>query len=423
MSRKPVRVAVVGAGASGLMAAQRAAELGADVVLLEKTGRPGNKLRISGKGHCNVTNDGDVDDFIANFGPKGKFLRNSFSRFFNRDLVNFFERRGVRLVTERGGRIFPESGEADEIADCLIRSLREMAVEMRNDFPVYRIMVKEGRACGVIGKSSEELPADRVIVATGGASYPLTGSTGDGFRWAAALGHHVRAPIPALVPLEVAEDYARSMAGLTLKNIGITAYQRGRKFREISGDMIFTHFGVSGPVVLTISREIVERLDRGPVQLAINFKPALRRDILDARLLRELDENGDMLIKNILKHLLPYSAIPVFLKRLRWSGEERGCSITKGQRADLLELLSDFRLTVTRSRPISEAIVTSGGVELKEVDPRTMESRIVRRLYFCGEVLDIDANTGGYNLQAAFTTGWVAGESAAGKIGDEDSLD
>lgn len=411
-----IRVTVIGGGASGLMAARRAAELGAKVVLLEKTGRPGNKLRISGKGRCNLTNDGDIDDFIANFGAHGKFLRNAFSRFFNRDLIDFFETRGVRLVTERGGRIFPLSGDADEIADCLIRSLKELEVEIRNNYPVRRIAVKDHRACGTIGEGGIELAADKVIVAAGGSSYPQTGSTGDGYRWAAELGHHVITPIPALVPLEVAEDQAREMAGLTLKNIEVKAYLRGRKFQEIFGDLLFTHFGVSGPVILKISREIVERLDRGPIQLAINFKPALNRDKLDARLLRELDENGDMLIKNILKHLLPYSAIPVFLKRLRWSGEERGCSITRGQRADLLELLSDFRLTVTRSRPLAEAIVTAGGVEVKEIDPRTMESRIVRDLYFCGEVIDIDANTGGYNLQAAFTTGWVAGESAAGEI-------
>jgi predicted Rossmann fold flavoprotein len=257
------------------------------------------------------------------------------------------------------------------------------------------------------------MAADRVIVATGGMSYPQTGSTGDGFRWAAELGHRCNAPVPALVPLEIAEDYVREMAGLSLKNIRVTAYAQGRKFREIFGEMIFTHFGVSGPVILTISREISERLTRGPVQLAINFKPALEPAVLDARLLRELDQNGDMQIKNILKHLLPYSAIPVFLKRLRFTGAERGCLITRRQRDDLRELLSDFRLTVTRARPITEAIVTGGGVDVREIDPRTMGSKIIRGLYFCGEVIDVDANTGGYNLQAAFTTGWVAGESAA----------
>lgn len=415
MTAEPVLIAVVGGGASGMMAALRAAECGGKVILLEKTSRLGNKLRISGKGRCNVTNAGEIEDFIANFGRQGKFLYNAFSSFFNRDLIEFFEARGIRMVTERGGRVFPASGDADEIADCLAAELEKKEVAVKYNVPVRRIAVKENRACGVVSGTGEILAADRVIVATGGMSYPQTGSTGDGFRWAAELGHQCRAPVPALVPLEIAEGYAREMTGLSLKNIRVTVYARGRKFREIFGEMIFTHFGISGPVILTISREISERLAVGPVQLAINFKPALEPAVLDARLLRELDENGDMQIKNILKHLLPYSAIPVFLKRLRFTGAERGCLITRRQRDDLRELLSDFRLTVKGCRPISEAIVTGGGVDVKEIDPRTMESKIVRGLYFCGEIIDIDANTGGYNLQAAFTTGWVAGENAASK--------
>lgn len=415
MKTDPVQVTVVGGGASGLMAASRAAERGAKVVLLEKTARLGNKLRISGKGRCNVTNDGEIDDFLANFGSRGKFLHNAFSRFFNRDLIEFFENRGVRMVTERGGRIFPLSGDADEIADCLAGELKKMAVEIEYDRPVRRIAVSDNTVRGTVGVDGVTLPADKVIVATGGMSYPQTGSSGDGFRWAAELGHRINPPVPALVPLEIAEPYAWEMAGLSLKNVLVTAYARGRKFREIFGEMLFTHFGVSGPVILTISREIFERLTRRPVQIAINFKPALSPAALDVRLLRELDENGDAQIKNILKHLLPVSAIPVFLKRLRWSGAERGCNITRRQREDLRELLSDFRLTVTRTRPITEAIVTGGGVEVKEIDPRTMGSKIIHGLYFCGEVIDVDANTGGYNLQAAFTTGWIAGESAAGK--------
>jgi len=413
MKTEPGRVAVVGGGASGLMAAGRAAELGKSVILLEKTARLGNKLRIAGKGRCNITNDGGIDDFIANFGRHGKFLYNSFSRFFNRDLIEFFESRGVRLVTERGGRVFPMSGDADEIADCLIAELARQKVTVRCNFPVRRIDVDGNRVRGVIAENGETIPAATVILATGGRSYPQTGSTGDGYRWAAEFGHRVNEPKPALVPLEIAEDYAREMTGLSLKNVKVTAYARSRKFREIFGEMIFTHFGVSGPIILTISREVAERLTNVPVQLAINFKPALLPAALDARLLREFDEWGDMQIKNILKHLLPLSAIPVFLKRLRLSGAERGCLINRRQRADLGELLADFRLTVTRSRPISEAIVTSGGVDVKEIDPRTMESKLVRGLYFCGEVIDVDANTGGYNLQAAFTTGFVAGESAA----------
>jgi len=415
MKTEPVMIAVVGGGASGMMAAQRAAERGGKVILLEKTAKLGNKLRISGKGRCNITNDGEIEDFMANFGHHGKFLYNAFSSFFNCNLIEFFENRGVRMVTERGGRVFPASGDADEIADCLAAELEKREVAVKYNSPVRQVAVKENRVCGVVEGSGETLTADRVIVATGGMSYPQTGSTGDGFRWAAELGHQCSAPVPALVPLEIAEGYACEMAGLSLKNIRVTAYARGRKFREIFGEMIFTHYGVSGPVILTISREISERLTRGPVQLAINFKPALEPAVLDARLLRELDQNGDMQIKNILKHLLPYSAIPVFLKRLRFTGAERGCLITRRQRENLRELLSDFRLTVTRTRPIAEAIVTGGGVDVKEIDPRTMESKIIRGLYFCGEVIDVDANTGGYNLQAAFTTGWVAGESAATK--------
>lgn len=408
------KVAVVGGGAAGMMAARRAAELRAEVILLEKTPRLGNKLRITGKGRGNLTNLGDIDEFMANYGAGGKFLRNAFARFFNRDLMEFFESRGVRLVTERGGRVFTASGSAGEIAECLIAELRKYNVSIRCGFPVQRIEAADRRVRGVTAENGETIAADKVIVATGGLSYPQTGSTGDGYRWALDLGHLIVTPAPALVPLEILEDYVRAMAGLSLKNVKVAAYAGSRKFREAFGEMLFTHFGVSGPIILEISRDVARRLAAGPVFLSVNFKPALTPADLDQRLLRELDRGGDAKIKNILKRLLPNKAIAVFLKRSRLTGAERGCKITRAQRENLRELLLDFRMTVTGTRPIREAIVTAGGVDLREINPKTMESRIVRGLYFCGEVIDIDGDTGGYNLQAAFTTGWVAGESAAG---------
>lgn len=410
------RVIVIGAGPSGMMAAGRAAETGGGVLLLEKMERLGAKLAITGKGRCNITNNEEIDQFLDHYGPSGKFLRNCFARFFSRDLIDFFETRGVATVVERGGRVFPVSSDAEEIVNCLHRYVLAHGVEIRTECPVDRVRVKASRICGVLA-NGEDLPGDRVIIATGGLSYPRTGSTGDGLRFAQDLGHRVRKPEPGLVPIEVEEEFIRSMKGLSLKNVELTALIDGRVFARRFGEMLFTHFGISGPIVLTMSRDIVKALRRGRVSVSINFKPALAADILDKRLLREFEQHGRMKWKNVLKHLLPEAAVDVFVARSGIPAAKKASEVNREERQRLRELLTDFTLTVRGPRPIAEAIITDGGVALDEIDPYTMASKLVKGLFFCGEVIDIAGDTGGYNLQAAFSTGYVAGENA-GRLGN-----
>lgn len=406
------RIIVVGGGASGMMAASRAAECGGQVILLERTARLGNKLNITGKGRCNITNMAELDEFIRSYGKNGRFLYGCFAKFFNSDLIEFFEKRGVATVVERGNRVFPKSNEAGEITRCLINYLKGNKVSIKTDFRVSKVVIDGNRARGVKGKD-ETINCDVVIIATGGMSYPRTGSSGDGYKLAVELGHRIIPPTPGLVPLEIEESYVKEMAGLSLKNVRVTGFLNGKSFQEMFGEMLFTHFGLSGPVILTMSQIIVQKLKEGKVTLSINFKPALTEEMLEKRILREFSEYGKMKFKNILKHLLPNKAIPVFMKILRIAEDKRCSEIDKAERQRLIELLSDFKMTVKRPRPIEEAIVTSGGVALDEINPKTMESKKIKGLYFCGEVIDVDGNTGGYNLQEAFSTGYVAGESAS----------
>ena len=413
----PRRVIVVGAGASGLMAAGQAAEMGASVLLLEKMDRPGRKLRITGKGRCNLTNVAPVSDFIAHFGPSGCFLRQAFYRFFTPDLLALFEELGVPTVTERGGRVFPVSQEARDVVDALVRWVRSGGVEIQTRLPVERLLVQGERVVGVKASpdpTGRTYRADAVIVATGGASYPATGSTGDGYRLAESVGHTVVPVRPALVPLETAGDVAPRLQGLSLRNVTAQIWIDGQEQAELFGEMLFTHFGVSGPIILSLSRQVVDALrqDRRVV-LSIDLKPALDEDKLDARILRDLDAHGKRHFRTLLKGLLPSKLIPVCIDLTGIPPHKEAHQITAQERERLRTWLKDFRLEVTGHRPFSEAIVTAGGVETREVDPRTMASRLVEGLYFAGEVLDVDADTGGYNLQAAFSTGWLAGRSAA----------
>lgn len=433
------RVLVVGGGPAGLMAAGQAAGLGAETLLLEKMNRPGRKLRITGKGRCNLTNVASVSQFIAHFGPNGRFLRQAFSRFFSADLIAFFDALGVRTVTERGGRVFPVSEEADEVVDALIGWARECGVTFETHSPVERLLVEEGRVVGVqlarvaaagearsrAGARNGPVPkserldeqvcrADVVIVATGGASYPGTGSTGDGYRMARSVGHTIVPIRPALVPIETAGDIAARLQGLSLRNVTVRVYIDGSVQAEAFGEMLFTHFGVSGPIVLTLSREIVDALRAGQrVTLSIDLKPALDERKLNARLLRDLDAFGKRQYATLLKELLPAKLIPVCVELTGIPSHKVAHQITSRERKRLRSWLKDFRLDVTGHRPLAQAIVTAGGVDTREVNPRTMASRLVAGLYFAGEVLDLDGDTGGYNLQAAFSTGWVAGRSAA----------
>ncbi|HEY70031.1 MAG TPA: NAD(P)/FAD-dependent oxidoreductase [Anaerolineae bacterium] len=423
------RVIVVGGGASGLMAAGQAAASGAETILLEKMDRPGRKLSITGKGRCNLTNIATIDDFIAHFGRNGRFLRRAFARFFSHELMTFLEARGVQTVTERGGRVFPASGDAHQIVEALVSWGREVGVRMATGVRVERLVVEKGRVSGVMlaavpagglaaaeraDRSKRMQPADAVILATGGASYPATGSTGDGYRMAEEVGHTLVPIRPALVPLETDGNTASKLQGLSLRNVSVSLVFDGRKGAQAFGEMLFTHFGVSGPIILTLSRRVVDALREGrQVAISIDLKPALDEKKLDARLLRDLDAYGKRHFRTLLKGLLPHKLIPVCVEQTKIAADRRAHQLTSDERRRLRDWLKDFRLLVTGHRPLAAAIITAGGVSTREVDPRSMASRLVKGLYFAGEVLDIDADTGGYNLQAAFSTGWVAGRSAA----------
>lgn len=413
-----------------MMAAGQAAELGAETLLLEKMDRPGRKLRIAGKGRCNLTNVAPLSEFIAHFGANGRFLRQAFSQFFASDLVAFFEELGVSTVTERGGRVFPASGQAcpelvlspvegrsrraQDVVDALVRWVGERGVTLRTRSPVERLLVEEGRVVGVQVSRGRVYRADAVIIATGGASYPATGSTGDGYRLAESVGHAIVPIRPALVPLETAGDIAPRLQGLSLRNVTVRVWVNGKKQAEAFGEMLFTHFGVSGPIILSLSKQVVDALRLGQrVILSIDLKPALDERKLDARLLRDLDAHGKQQFRTLLKGLLPRKLIPVCIDLTGIPPDKVAHQITAQERKRLRTWLKDFRLEVTGYRPFTEALITAGGVDTREVDPRTMASRLVEGLYFAGEVLDVDADTGGYNLQAAFSTGWVAGRSAA----------
>ena len=406
------RVIVIGAGASGMMAALMAAENGAQVMLFEKNDRPGKKILISGKGRCNVTTDKDTTEIINSFLHNGKFLYTALASFSNQQVKYFFEEAGVPLKVERGERVFPVSDQAKDIVNALRRKLEAAGVDLWLNATVKEVLYEDGRAVGVLLPNGRKIEADCVIVATGGASYPGTGSTGDGYHFARKAGHNIVTLRPSLIPLECAEGYVKELQGLSLKNVTFTiTTAEGKKLAEDFGEMLFTHFGVSGPIVLTQSYKAVDywQKNKQPLVGSIDFKPALSREKLDARFLREIEEQNKKQLKNSLPALMPSKLIPVFLKRANVSGDKAMHQITKEERMRMVDTLKDFRFTITKARPIEEAIVTAGGVSVKEVSPKTMESKLVKGLYFTGEVLDIDGMTGGFNLQAAFSTGYLAG--------------
>ncbi|MBN2255027.1 MAG: NAD(P)/FAD-dependent oxidoreductase [Deltaproteobacteria bacterium] len=420
----PYHVIVVGGGAAGLMAASQSAEAGARTLLLEKMDRPGRKLRITGKGRCNLTNVVPLPVFLEHFGVNGRFLRQAFSRFFSDDLIEFLHDMGVKTVTERGGRVFPESEKAQDVVDALIARAKHSGVTIVTGAPVERLIIEDGAVRGVavtavhpgrrVVPSSRTEPetyrSDRVIIATGGASYPATGSAGDGYRLAESAGHRIVPIRPALVPVETGGATASKLQGLSLRNVTATVMINGVKKSAATGEMLFTHFGLSGPIILSLSGDIVDALrSRNTVTVSIDLKPALDEAKLDDRLLRDLNQQGRKLFQTFLRGLLPRKLIPVCVE-LTTIDENKLChQITAAERRILRTWVKDFRLPVTGHRPLTEAIITAGGVDTKEVDPRTMESKIIRGLYFSGEILDIVADTGGFNLQAAFSTGWVAG--------------
>ncbi|MDD3814622.1 MAG: NAD(P)/FAD-dependent oxidoreductase [Desulfocapsaceae bacterium] len=410
---KKRKIIVVGGGAAGLMAAGQAAATGADVLILEKMKRPGRKICITGKGRCNITNVAGIKEFIDHFGNNGRFLRQAFSRFFAPELMAFLEQQGLELVNERGGRVFPASGKAPDVVKIFQQWLQKCGVKINTSAKVEMLLTTNGHVSGVLC-DDEALGCDAVILATGGASYAATGSTGDGYRLAASVGHTIVPIRPALVPLEVAGDLTASMDGLDLRNINVRLIINGKRCRQAFGEMSFTKFGVTGPVILTLSGEVVDGLRReDSITLSIDLKPALDEQKLDARLLRDLESRSKEQIHSILRGLLPREMIPVCLKLTEIPADRLGGQVTAKERKRLKVWLKDFRLEVSGHRSFTEAIITAGGVDLKEVEPRTMESRKAPGLYLAGEVLDIQGDTGGYNLQAAFSTGWLAGRSAA----------
>jgi len=399
------------------MAAGQAASHGAKTLLLEKMDSPGRKLRITGMGRCNLTNTVNSEEFIAHFGPNGQFLRQVFSRFFNQDLIEFMERIGIETITERGGRVFPKEMDAKALTEELIDWVRTCGVEIVTKSAVERISAADGKVTGIHLRDGRSITCNQVIIATGGASYVGTGSTGDGFRMAEALGHTIVNTRPALVPLKTKGTTAQQLQGLPLRNVRISLFVNSKKANEMFGEMLFTHFGVSGPVMLTLSGEIVDALSKGKnVEISIDLKPALNEDQLDARLRRELDSHGKQMSATMLKRLMPIKMVPVCAELAGLAADKPCHQITAEERSRLLRWMKDFRLIINGHLPLEAAMITAGGVSLKEVDPRTMESRIVEGLFFAGEVLDLAADTGGYNLQEAFSTGWLAGRSAAEKI-------
>ena len=405
-------VIVIGAGPAGLLAAGRAAELGGRILILEKMRTPGRKLLITGKGRCNITNDASIGEFIKHVYPNGRFLRNVFSQYYSQDILGLLHKYGVETTLERGGRYFPTSNKSKDILDALLKWLNELKVEIRYGERVEKLLIENQSVKGLQANGQTFL-SKNIILATGGKSYPATGSNGEGFELARAGGHSVETLIPALVPVETSGNAAQRLQGLTLKNVRATVWSNGKKSGEDFGEMLFTHFGLSGPIILTLSRIIVTELQKkNKVEISIDLKPALDEQKLDKRLIRDLNEQGKKKIGNIFRNWLPASMIPVFIDLLRINPEKEGHQISSKERKQIRNMLKNMRFTISHHRSFKEAIITAGGVSTREISPKTMESKLVKGLYFAGEMIDLDAETGGYNLQIAFSTGWLAGNSS-----------
>jgi hypothetical protein len=390
------------------MAAQRA-KRGSEVILLEKMSQTGRKIGISGKGRCNLTNVAALDDFLVRFGKNGRFLRQCFQQFFSRELIDFFESRNLPLVTERGGRVFPESGRALDVVKVLNDWLQAERVMVKKTAPASVILAEQGRVNGVVC-NGERLACDNVILTTGGKSYPRTGSTGDGYSLAESLGHTIVPLRPALVPLISRDKKVHRMAGLELRNVAVRLYLDGKRKGQEFGELSFTGFGLTGPVILTLSSGIVDALDAGrKVTLSLDLKPALDEKKLDNRLIRDFSSRHGEPIDSILRGLLPRQMVPTCLESCDLPLNIETGNFPAKMRKRLVQWLKDFRIDISGYRSYDEAIITAGGVNLKEIDPMTMESKIVKGLFLAGELLDLQADTGGYNLQAAFSTGWLAG--------------
>ena len=407
-------IIVVGAGPAGMMAAIRAAQLGQDVVLLEINPILGRKLLLSGKGRCNLTNTSDLDPFLKRFSGNGQFLRDAFKKFFNRDLMEFFENRGLGLRVERQARVFPVTDKSSSITDVLEKELQKNKVKVLYKTSAQDLIVKNGAVAGVAVGGAKIFSADRVILACGGVSYSFTGSAGAGLKVAAKLGHTILPLRAGLAPLKTAQKFVRDLEGITLKNIRIKFSDGRRQIITPVGELLFTANGISGPLVLTLSGSIGDWLgEKCNIYAEIDMKPGLTHEQLDARLLRDFKLNARKTLKNTLKAILPQRLINTCLEVVKINPDEKCGQVKQAERRKIISFLKGLRLDIASVAPIEEAMVTRGGVSLKEINPRTMESRLVKGLYFAGEMIDVDADTGGFNLQAAFSTGYLAGESAA----------
>ena len=403
-------VIVVGGGAAGMMAAIFAARNGQNVTLLEKNEKLGKKIFITGKGRCNITNASEIEDLFSAVISNPKFLYSGFYSFTNDQVIHFFEELGVATKIERGNRVFPVSDHSSDVIAALAREMQHLKVKVQLHCEVKELLINnEKEIKGVRLANGKKMTADAVVVATGGISYPSTGSTGDGYRFARNCGHKVTELFPSLVPMEVKEWYAKELQGLSLKNIEIHITDGKKKLYDEFGEMLFTHYGVTGPVILSASSIVGKTLEKKELVLHIDLKPALAEEQLDKRLLREFEANHNKQFKNAIDSLLPAKLRPVIIELSGIEEEKKVHEITKEERLNLLRLIKDFHMTLTGLRGYNEAIITKGGISVKEIDPGTMESKLIKNLYFAGEVLDLDAVTGGYNLQIAWSTGYLAG--------------
>lgn len=414
-----MKVIVIGGGPAGMMSAITASENGNDVTLVEKMNSLGRKLLITGKGRCNITSSLNIEEFIKNTPGNGRFLYSCYQQYTNKDIIKFLKEQGLEVKEERGNRIFPVTDKSQDVLKCFTKKLKENKVKILYNMQVQKILVDEQRekAIGILA-NNEEMYADKIILATGGKSYPLTGSTGDGYKMVEELGHNVTKIKPSLVPLEVYQkSLCQDLQGLSLRNIEIKILDKSKNkaIYEDFGEMLFTHFGVSGPTILSSSAHLVryknidDKLKNKEIILKIDFKPALSTKKLDDRILRDFTEFKNKQFKNSLEKLLPHKLINPIIKLSKIDPDKKVNEITKEERTRLVELLKNFTIEIKGFRPIDEAIVTSGGIKISEINPKTMESKLIKNLYFAGEIIDVDSYTGGFNLQIAYSTGFVAG--------------
>lgn len=402
------RVLIVGGGAAGMLAAVFAARKGHKVQIFEKNEKLGKKLYITGKGRCNITNECDMDTLFANVVGNPKFLYSAFYGFNNYDMMDFLTGLGLRIKTERGGRVFPESDKSSDVIFALQKEMQRLGVKVHLHTAVEDVLVEGKKCSGILLANRQALKGDAVFIATGGLSYPSTGSNGDGYRFARKLGHTVTELKPGLVPFITKETWVKELQGISLKNIRVTIYSGKKEVYTEFGEMLFTHFGVSGPVILRASSLVSSYMERGELTLSIDLKAALRTEQLEARILREFEANQNKQVKNVMDRLLPRKMVPVIMDYMGISGGKKVNEVTKAERMAIVEGLKDLRLTLVGYRGFSEAIITRGGVSVSEVMPSRMESRVVEGVYFIGEVLDLDALTGGFNLQIAWSTAYAA---------------